>query len=90
MFTLLESTVDAKDRKMVPRLTREMLRVLHADAVSVRGQRNVIDGEAELLKGFEFNVELNNGEPTHGNTLFSKGIGCNAGIAFALGCGNRL
>lgn len=43
------------DSYMSSRLTREMVKVIQADATNVRGQRNVIDGEAELLKGFEFN-----------------------------------
>ncbi|UYQ95673.1 hypothetical protein MKQ68_11220 [Chitinophaga horti] len=30
--------------------------MIKADATSVRGKRNVIDGEAELLQGFEFNI----------------------------------
>ncbi|MCW3094091.1 MAG: hypothetical protein JWP81_5160 [Ferruginibacter sp.] len=41
---------------MVGRLTQEMVKVLQADVTSVRGKRNVIDGEAELLEGFEFNI----------------------------------
>jgi hypothetical protein len=44
------------DRYMVGRLTQMMVRVLHADTVSVRGKRNVLDGELELLRGFEFNM----------------------------------
>lgn len=44
-----------KDRTMNRRLVREMVKVIKADLVSVRGQRNVIDGETELLQGFEFN-----------------------------------
>ena len=44
------------DGRMVGRLTQEMVKVLQADVTSVRGQRNVIDGEAELLEGFEFNI----------------------------------
>jgi len=39
------------------RLTREMVKVIQADATNTRGQRNVIDGEAELLRGFEFNLD---------------------------------
>ena len=54
---LLESTVGATDRKMVPRLTQAMMAVIAADSISDRGKRNVIDGEAELLEGFEFNME---------------------------------
>ncbi len=46
---------NAKDSKGFARLTKEMMRVLKADATSIRGQRNVVDGEAELLQGFEFN-----------------------------------
>lgn len=46
----------ASDSRMVSRLTREMIRVIQADTVSIRGERNVIDGEAELLAGFEFNA----------------------------------
>jgi hypothetical protein len=45
----------AQDSRMVSRLTKEMVRVLQADQTSVRGQRNVIDGESELLTGFDFN-----------------------------------
>jgi hypothetical protein len=43
------------DGRMASRLTRQMMRVIQADATSTRGERNVIDGEAELLRGFEFN-----------------------------------
>jgi hypothetical protein len=44
------------DNRMVSRLTTKMLEVVKADATSTRGQRNVLDGEVELLKGFEFNL----------------------------------
>jgi hypothetical protein len=46
---------NAKDSRVASRLTREMMKVIKADATSPRGLRNVIDGEAEMLKGFEFN-----------------------------------
>lgn len=49
------------DSRMTGRLTKTMLTVIKADAVSVRGKRNVIDGEVEFMKGFEFN---NNGKLT--------------------------
>jgi hypothetical protein len=45
----------AADSRMVGRLTQAFVKVIQADATSVRGERNVIDGEAEMLKGFEFN-----------------------------------
>lgn len=47
---------NSSDNRMVSRLTKKMVAVIQADATSVRGQRNVIDGEAELLEGFDFNI----------------------------------
>lgn len=44
------------DSRMVGRLTQSMVKVIQADTVNDRGLRNVIDGEAELLSGFEFNI----------------------------------
>ncbi len=48
--------LNASDGRMVGRLTQRMMKVIQADAVNERGLRNVIDGEAELLAGFEFNI----------------------------------
>ncbi len=48
--------MNASDSRLVSRLTREMLKVIQEDATNPRGLRNVIDGEAELLKFFEFNI----------------------------------
>lgn len=45
----------SKDRLLTSRLTSEMYKVVVSDATSDRGQRNVIDGNAALLTGFEFN-----------------------------------
>lgn len=47
---------NSADSRMVSRLTQKMVEVIQADATNPRGQRNVIDGEAELLEGFEFNI----------------------------------
>jgi hypothetical protein len=47
---------NASDSRMVSRLTKLMVKVIQADATNPRGLRNVIDGEAELLQGFEFNI----------------------------------
>jgi len=47
---------NASDSRMVSRLTRDMVKVIQADATNPRGLRNVIDGEVELLEGFEFNI----------------------------------
>jgi len=46
---------NASDSRMVSRLTTELVKVIQEDATNPRGERNVIDGEAELLGGFEFN-----------------------------------
>jgi hypothetical protein len=48
--------LNSADGRMVSRLTQAMMKVIHADQVSERGLRNVIDGETELLFGFEFNI----------------------------------
>lgn len=47
---------NSKDSRLVSRLTKEMMTVVKADATSTRGERNVIDGETELLEGFDFNI----------------------------------
>lgn len=58
---LLKSSVralsqSASDRRVTSRLVKEMMRVVKSDSVSIRGERNVTDGNIELLKGFEFNI----------------------------------
>lgn len=57
---------NASDSRMVSRLTQHMVKVIQMDETNPRGLRNVIDGEAELLQGFEFNI---NGKL--GNTLYA-------------------
>lgn len=47
---------NASDSRMVSRLTQRMVKVIQMDAINPRGERNVIDGEAELLLDFEFNI----------------------------------
>lgn len=47
---------NASDSQMVSRLTQKMVEVIQEDTTNPRGLRNVIDGEAELLEGFEFNI----------------------------------
>ncbi|KVV15867.1 hypothetical protein ACRASX_07610 [Flavobacterium sp. TMP13] len=59
--------LNAADSRMVSRLTQSMIKVIQADLISIRGLRNVIDGEAELLAGFEFNIKS-----TLGSTLFAE------------------
>lgn len=48
--------LNSADGRMVSRLTKAMVKVLQADMTSIRGLRNVIDGEVDLLLGFEFNI----------------------------------
>jgi hypothetical protein len=55
-FALRALLINASDFRMVSRLTKEMVKVLQEDQVSERGLRNVLDGELELLQGFEFNI----------------------------------
>jgi hypothetical protein len=47
---------NAKDRRVVSRLTTEMVKVLQTDTVNVRGERSVAGGDLAMLQGFEFNV----------------------------------
>ncbi|MCW3091397.1 MAG: hypothetical protein JWP81_2466 [Ferruginibacter sp.] len=47
---------NARDGRVFSRLMKEMMRVIKADATSTRGLRNVIDGETELLRDFDFNA----------------------------------
>lgn len=44
-----------QDSRMISRLVKAMMAVIKADAVSTRGERNVLDGELSLLQGFDFN-----------------------------------
>ena len=62
--------INSADGRMVSRLTQKMVKVIQADTVSMRGLRNVIDGEAELLQGFEFNIR-----GKLGTSLFAPFVG---------------
>ncbi|MFL5745575.1 MAG: hypothetical protein ACJ751_12970 [Niastella sp.] len=46
----------ASDKRMSNRLFSKMIAVINADATNKRGLKNIIDGETELLKDFEFNL----------------------------------
>ena len=59
-------SINSSDSKLASRLTQLMVKVIQADMVSDRGMRNVLDGETELLNGFEFNI---NGKL--GNSLYA-------------------
>lgn len=62
--------LNSADSRMVSRLTQRMVKVIQADLTNERGLRNVIDGEAELLVGFEFNIG-----GKLGTTLFAPFVG---------------
>lgn len=62
--------INSADGRMVSRLTQAMMKVIQADLISERGLRNVIDGEAELLFGFEFNIR-----GKLGTSLFAPFVG---------------
>ena len=62
--------LNSADGRMVSRLTQAMVKVIQADVTSLRGLRNVIYGEAELLAGFEFNIR-----GKLGTSLFAPFVG---------------
>lgn len=45
----------AKDRRVVGRLTKELLGIIKTDSINERGQRTIEDGTLEILLGFDFN-----------------------------------
>ncbi|MCU7551612.1 hypothetical protein OCK74_21005 [Chitinophagaceae bacterium LB-8] len=47
--------LSVKDQRMYSRLLKQMMKVIKADTTSIRGMRNVLDGDVELLQGFDFN-----------------------------------
>ena len=47
--------VNCRDSNRTARMTRAFVAVVKADAVNERGLRNVLDGETELMEGFEMN-----------------------------------
>lgn len=49
-------TLNVADGRMVGRMTRDMLKVVQSDPVNARGERTAAQGDATLLRGFEFNV----------------------------------
>ena len=55
-----------RGQRTASRLTQEMMRVVHSDAVNGRGLRNVTDGEKTILQDFEFNPAAQ-----LGSTLFA-------------------
>ncbi|WP_452228987.1 hypothetical protein [Lacinutrix sp. MEBiC02404] len=57
---------NAKDKRVVSRLTKILVAVTKTDAINDRGLRTIQDGDMNLLQGFEFNV---NGKL--GTTLFT-------------------
>lgn len=57
---------NAKDKRVVSRLTTDLLKVVKTDAVNERGQRTIQDGNLDLLLNFEFNIKAK-----LGSTLFA-------------------
>ena len=60
---------NAKDKRVVSRLTTDLLKVVKTDSVNDRGLRSIENGNLSLLKGFEFNT---NGKL--GATLFTPTV----------------
>jgi len=60
---------NAKDKRVVSRLTTNLLKVVKTDATNERGLRTIQDGNMSLFQGFEFNT---NGKL--GSTLFTATV----------------
>ena len=60
--SLLQGT---SDTRMTGRLNGAMVKVIRADAVNSRGERNVMDGDVSLLQGFDFNKKAKLGTTFH-------------------------
>jgi hypothetical protein len=43
---------NAKDKRVVSRLTKDLVAIVKTDAVNDRGLRNLQDGKLSLLEGF--------------------------------------
>ncbi|TRX72577.1 hypothetical protein [Carboxylicivirga sp. M1479] len=52
---LNEVLVRSADKRVSNRLASAILKAIQADTTNRRGERNVLDGDLTLLKGFEFN-----------------------------------
>ena len=46
----------AKDRRVVGRMAKELLAIIKTDAINVRGERTIENGNMDLLVGFDFNA----------------------------------
>lgn len=57
---------NAKDKRVVSRLTKVLVAITKTDAINDRGMRTIQDGDMNLLNGFEFNL---NGKL--GSTLYA-------------------
>ena len=60
---------NAKDKRVVSRLTTDLLKIVKTDAINERGSRTVQGGDMSLFQGFEFNT---NGKL--GSTLFAPSV----------------
>lgn len=49
--------LNTADSRVTSRLTQRMVKVIKSDQISARGERNVVNGNLELLNGFDFNFQ---------------------------------
>ena len=63
---------NAKDRRVVSRLTTLLLAIIKTDPVNERGKRNIDEGNLDLLEGFDFNSNGKLGTTFFG--LFTPGF----------------
>ena len=57
---------NAKDKRVVSRLTTDLLKVVKTDSTNVRGERTIQDGNFILIENFDFNIKAK-----LGSTLFA-------------------
>ena len=64
----------AKDKRVVSRLTTDLLKVVKTDSTNARGERTIQDGDFSLLENFEFNknAKLASTLFTNFNTTFDR------------------
>ncbi|HLW32162.1 MAG: hypothetical protein WBA61_08805 [Aequorivita sp.] len=59
----------SKDRLLTSRLTTKLLAIVKSDPVNARGMRDLQEGNFNLLKGFDFNINAKLGTTFHGKFL---------------------
>ena len=70
---------NAKDKRVVSRLTTNLLRVVKTDLINERGERTIQDGDLNLLLNFDFNIRAKLGTTLY--AAFSQAYDRATGVA---------